>query len=94
MLIFYPSSLFCYLNNKIQVAAPFGEHDGFPISISFISAHGADKFLLDTVVDMYPILQEEIINVLKSSPLPDSNGSMDAADLLKEKVLFLRLPSF
>lgn len=65
---------------------PFGEHDGFPISVSLISFHKTDKFLLDSVLDMYSTIQEEVTIVSKSPPLPDTNGNMDAAELLKEKV--------
>lgn len=63
-----------------------GRHDGFPISISFVAFHGADKFLLDTVLDMYSSLQEQVGIVSNSLPLPDTNGNMDASELLKEKV--------
>ncbi|KAJ0960964.1 hypothetical protein J5N97_001068 [Dioscorea zingiberensis] len=68
-----------------QVTIPLGKHDGYPISISFIAAHGADKFLLDTVLDMYPCLQEEISIASNLPPAPDTNGDMDASELLKEK---------
>lgn len=63
-----------------------GRHDGFPISISFVAFYGADKFLLDTVLDMYSSLQEQVGIVSNSLPLPDTNGNMDASELLKEKV--------
>ena len=68
-----------------------GKHDDFPISISFISYHGADKFLLDTIVDMYSSLQEHVGIVSNSAPLPDTNGNMDASELLKEKVGYLEI---
>lgn len=66
-----------------------GKHDGCPISVSFISYHGADKFLLDTVLDMYSSLQEQVGIVSNLAPFPDSNGNFDASELLKEKVGFL-----
>ncbi|XP_031261233.1 outer envelope protein 64, mitochondrial isoform X3 [Pistacia vera] len=56
-----------------QVAIPLGKHDQHPISISFISYHGADKFLLDTVLDMYDSLQEQANIASNSVPLPDTN---------------------
>ncbi|XP_009624799.1 outer envelope protein 64, mitochondrial [Nicotiana tabacum] len=68
-----------------QAAIPFGEHDNYPISLSFIASHGTDKFLLDTVLDMYSSLQEEVSIQSSASPLPDANGSIDASELLKEK---------
>ncbi|XP_049401274.1 outer envelope protein 64, mitochondrial [Solanum stenotomum] len=68
-----------------QAAIPFGEHDNYPISLSFIASHGTDKFLLDTVLDMYSSIQDEVIIQSSASPLPDTNGSIDASELLKEK---------
>ncbi|KAF2294053.1 hypothetical protein GH714_007121 [Hevea brasiliensis] len=68
-----------------QVTIPLGKHDGCPISVSFISYHGADKFLLDTVLDMYSSLQEQVGIVSNLAPFPDTNGNMDASELLKEK---------
>ncbi|XAR53051.1 Amidase [Bertholletia excelsa] len=68
-----------------QVTIPLGKHDNCPISISFIAFHGADKFLLDTVLDMYSSLQEQANLISHSLPLPDTNGNMDASELLKEK---------
>lgn len=73
---------------ECQASIPFGEHDNYPISLSFIASHGTDKFLLDTVLDMYSSLQEEVSIQSSASPLPDANGSIDASELLKEKVLF------
>ncbi|KAE9448350.1 hypothetical protein C3L33_19763, partial [Rhododendron williamsianum] len=72
-----------------QVTIPFGKHDGCPISVSFLAFHGADKFLLDTVLDTYSSLQEQVSLVSHSSPVPDTNGHMDASELLKEKVCSL-----
>ncbi|KAA3482544.1 outer envelope protein 64, mitochondrial-like [Gossypium australe] len=69
-----------------QVSVPLGEHDGCPISVSFVTYHGADKFLLDTVLDMHASLQEQVSIASNSAPLPDLNGNMDASELLKEKV--------
>ncbi|KAK6777875.1 hypothetical protein RDI58_024593 [Solanum bulbocastanum] len=68
-----------------QAAIPFGEHDNHPISLSFIASHGTDKFLLDTVWDMYSSIQEEVSIQSSASPLPDTNGSIDASEFLKEK---------
>ncbi|KAL2254422.1 outer envelope protein 64, mitochondrial [Sesamum indicum] len=73
------------MSGGCQVAIPFGKHDESPISVSFIASHGMDKFLLDTVLDMHSSLQEEVSVVSSFSPLPYTNGNMDAAELLKEK---------
>ncbi|KAL0335115.1 UNVERIFIED_CONTAM: Outer envelope protein 64, mitochondrial [Sesamum radiatum] len=73
------------MSGGCQVAIPFGKHDESPISVSFIASHGMDKFLLDTVLDMHSSLQEEVSAVSSFSPLPYTNGNMDAAELLKEK---------
>nr|KYP60562.1 Glutamyl-tRNA(Gln) amidotransferase subunit A [Cajanus cajan] len=67
-----------------QVAIPLGCDKNFCVSVSFISAHGADKFLLDTVLDMYTTLQEQV-SVAYALPLPYANGSMETSELLKEK---------
>ncbi|XP_020575564.1 outer envelope protein 64, mitochondrial [Phalaenopsis equestris] len=73
------------LSGCCQVAIPLGKHESFPISLSFIAAHGADKFLLDTVLDMHASLQEQISIASNLAPLPDFNGDMEASELLKEK---------
>ncbi|XP_077251431.1 translocon at the outer membrane of chloroplasts 64-V [Tasmannia lanceolata] len=68
-----------------QVTIPIGKHEDSPISVSFIASHGSDKFLLDTVLDMFSSLQEQVSIASNLSPLPDTNGDMDASELLKEK---------
>ncbi|XP_022141957.1 outer envelope protein 64, mitochondrial [Momordica charantia] len=68
-----------------EVAVPLGRHDDCPISISLLSFHGADKFLLDTVLDMYSALQEQVGIASNLLPFADTNGDMDASELLKEK---------
>lgn len=70
----------------VQAAIPLGIHDDSPVSISLVAPHGTDKFLLDTVLDMYSSLQQEVSNISSSSLLPDTNSNMDTAELLKEKV--------
>ncbi|XVF67217.1 hypothetical protein PTKIN_Ptkin10aG0102300 [Pterospermum kingtungense] len=73
------------MSGGCQVSVPLGRDEGFPVSVSFIAYHGADKFLLDTVLDMYASLQEQVSIASNSAPLPDVNGNMDASELLKEK---------
>ena len=72
-----------------QITVPLGEQDGFPTSISFMAFHGADKFLLDTMLDCYSTLQEQVKLASEHMPLPDADGHLDASELLKEKVSFL-----
>lgn len=76
----YTLTIYC------QVAIPLGKYNEHPISISFITYHGGDKFLLDTVLDLYDSLQEQVNIASNLVPLPDTNGSIDASELLKEKV--------
>eukprot|EP00258_Populus_trichocarpa_P000310 XP_002298203.2 outer envelope protein 64, mitochondrial [Populus trichocarpa] len=68
-----------------QVTIPLGKNDGCPISVSFITFHGGDKFLLDTVLDMYSSLKEQINFLSNPAPLKDANENFDASELLKEK---------
>ncbi|KAF2320323.1 hypothetical protein GH714_027131 [Hevea brasiliensis] len=53
-----PSSI-ASMSACCQVTVPLGKHDGCPISVSFISYHGADKFLLDTVLDIFQQAEED-----------------------------------
>lgn len=73
----------------LQVAIPLGYFNDCPVSVSFVSFHGADKFLLDTVLDMYTALQEQVSVSSYASPFLDTTGDMETSELLKEKVSFL-----
>ena len=75
-----------WLLHYLQVTVPLGYHNDCFVSVSFISIHGADKFLLDTVLDMYSALQEQVSAASNSLPLPDTNGNIETSELLKEKV--------
>ncbi|KAJ6711432.1 AMIDASE 1 [Salix purpurea] len=68
-----------------QVTIPLGKNDGCPISVSFITFHGGDKFLLDTLLDMYSSLKEQINFVSSPAPLQNTNKNIDDSELLKEK---------
>lgn len=68
-----------------QATVPLGENDGCPTSVSFIASHGADRFLLDTVLDCYSPVRDHLSLASKSMPPEDANGDMDASELLKEK---------
>ncbi|OIW13632.1 hypothetical protein TanjilG_07974 [Lupinus angustifolius] len=67
-----------------QVAIPLRYHNDCCVSVSFISAHGADKFLLDTVLDMYTTIQEQVSVTSYALPVPDTNGDLDISELLKD----------
>lgn len=77
----------------LQATIPLGKHNDCPISVSFITFHGGDKFLLDTVLDVHSSLQEQASIASNLVPLPDTNGNMDASELLKEKVCLALLPT-
>lgn len=81
----FPLLSIASMSGCCQVTAPIGNHNDHPISVSFIASHGGDKFLLDTLLDMYASLQDQASIFSNSVPLPDVNGDMDASDLLKEK---------
>lgn len=72
----------------MQVTIPLGYHDGYCVSVSFVSFHGADKFLLDTVLDIYSTLRERVSVGSDLLSLPDVNGNRETSELLKEKVRF------
>ncbi|RDX79110.1 Outer envelope protein 64, mitochondrial, partial [Mucuna pruriens] len=71
-----------------QVTIPLGYHDDCCVSVSFVSFHRADKFLLDTVLDIYSTLQEQVSFGSYSLPLPDISVNRETSELLK-KVRFL-----
>ncbi|KAK8636561.1 hypothetical protein V6N13_124306 [Hibiscus sabdariffa] len=73
------------MSGGCQVSVPLGVDAGYPVSVSFVSYHGADKFLLDTVLDIYASLQNQVRFASNSTSLPDVNGTLDASELLKEK---------
>ncbi|KAI9177878.1 hypothetical protein LWI28_020220 [Acer negundo] len=81
----YVLSSITSMSGCCQVAIPLGKHNDHSVSISFIAYNGSDKFLLDTILDMYASLQEQASIASNSVLLPDMNGSMDASELLKEK---------
>lgn len=73
----------------MQVTIPLGYHDDCSLSVSFVSFHGADKFLLDTILDIYSTLQQQVSVGSYSFPLPNINGNKETSELLKEKDRFL-----
>lgn len=75
------------LSGCCQATIPLGNHNGHPISLSFVAAHGSDKLLLRTILDMYTLIQEQVVLASKLVLAPVTNGDVDvyASELLKEK---------
>ncbi|KAL8222689.1 hypothetical protein R6Q57_020088 [Mikania cordata] len=81
----FPLLSIATMSGCCQVTVPFGKHEDSLIGVSFIANNGSDKFLLDTVLDMYQSLQGQVSAVTSLPPSLDLNGNMEASELLKEK---------
>nr|GFB24142.1 outer envelope protein 64, mitochondrial [Tanacetum cinerariifolium] len=81
----FPLLSIATMSGCCQVTVPFGKHEDCPVGVSFIAFHGYDKFLLDTILDMYQSLQAQVSAVTSLPPSLDLNGNMDASELLKTK---------
>lgn len=81
--------IMCPCNISLQVTLPLGSHDKCPVSVSFIARHGGDRFLLDTVQEMYTSLQEQADIAAKSNLSSNSFSQEESAEIAKEKVGFL-----
>uniref|UniRef100_A0A453PMR7 Amidase domain-containing protein n=1 Tax=Aegilops tauschii subsp. strangulata TaxID=200361 RepID=A0A453PMR7_AEGTS len=73
------------LSGCCQATVPLGNHNDHPISISFVAAHGSDKFLLRAILDMYSAIQEQIVLASKLALPPVIDRDVDTSELLKEK---------
>ncbi|KAF0933068.1 hypothetical protein E2562_013814 [Oryza meyeriana var. granulata] len=75
------------LSGCCQAVIPLGSHNDHPISVSFVAAHGLDKFLLRNILYMYSSIKEQVVLVSKLVIAPVINREADfgAAELLKEK---------
>ncbi|CAM0944083.1 unnamed protein product [Alopecurus aequalis] len=73
------------LSGCCQATVPLGNHNDRPISLSFVAAHGSDKFLLHAIKDMYSPIQEQVVSASKLALPPVINRDVDASELLKEK---------
>ncbi|OAY46519.1 outer envelope protein 64, chloroplastic [Manihot esculenta] len=73
------------LSGCCQVTIPLGHYDKRPVSVSFIARHGGDRFLLDTVQNMYASLQEHVDMLAKSKLSPDAESLERNAEMAKEK---------
>ena len=68
-----------------QVSVPLGKYDGCPVSVSLVAKYGADRFLLDTLRDLYPSLQKQVEIASNSWSLPTVGSQIKAAEISKEK---------
>jgi len=68
-----------------QVSVPLGKYDGCPVSVSLVAKYGADRFLLDTLRDLYPSLQKQAEIASSSWSLPTVGSQIKAAEISKEK---------
>lgn len=68
-----------------QVTVPLGYHDKYPVSVSFIARHGGDRFLLDTLQNMYASLQEQGNLASKSGLSSNVINQERSAEIVKEK---------
>eukprot|EP01018_Ginkgo_biloba_P007867 Gb_16992 [translate_table: standard] len=68
-----------------QVSVPLGKHDGYPMAVSLMARYGADRFLLDTLVDLYSSLQEQAEIASSSRPSTTVDDQIEAAEISKEK---------
>ncbi|KAG8072443.1 hypothetical protein GUJ93_ZPchr0006g44176 [Zizania palustris] len=75
------------LSGCCQAVIPLGSHNDHPISLSFVAAHGSDKFLLRNVMHMYSSIKEQVVLVSKLviAPVINNDADVDAAELLKDK---------
>ncbi|KFK25250.1 hypothetical protein AALP_AA8G087600 [Arabis alpina] len=81
----YALSSIASMSGCCQVTIPLGTHGDRPVSVSFLAYYGGDKFLLDTILDVYASLQDQADIASSLAPATDSNGSMEASEVMKEK---------
>ncbi|CAN8256794.1 unnamed protein product [Cochlearia groenlandica] len=81
----YALSSIASMSGCCQVTIPLGKHGECPISVSFLTYYGGDKFLLDTILDVYASLQDQADIACTLAPATDSNGNMEASEVMKEK---------
>lgn len=73
------------LSGCCQVTIPLGYYNKCPLSVSFIARHGGDRFLLDTVQTMFPVLQEQVEAVSKTKSTSNTYSRERSAEIAKEK---------
>ena len=71
----------------MQVTIPMENLDHH-VSLSFVAAHGLDKFLLRTILDTYSLIQDQVVlaSKLETAPVTNVDVDVNASELLKEKV--------
>ncbi|XP_044477343.1 outer envelope protein 64, chloroplastic [Mangifera indica] len=67
-----------------QVTVPLGYHENCPISVSFVAKHGGDRFLLDTLQNMYKSLQEQVDVIATSKSSSNAVSKEESAETAKE----------
>ncbi|EEF31906.1 translocon at the outer membrane of chloroplasts 64 [Ricinus communis] len=72
------------LSGCCQVTIPLGLYEKCPVSVSFIARHGGDRFLMDTVQNMYSSLQEQV-DMLAKPKSHTSDNQERSAEMAKEK---------
>ncbi|ESQ40873.1 hypothetical protein EUTSA_v10013019mg [Eutrema salsugineum] len=80
----YALSSIASMSGCCQVTIPLGMHGDCPISVSFLTCYGGDKFLLDTIIDVYASLQDQADIASSLAPVTESDG-MEVSEVMKEK---------
>ncbi|WCJ35559.1 Translocon at the outer membrane of chloroplasts 64 [Euphorbia peplus] len=70
---------------KLKVTIPLGHYDKCPVSVSFIARHGRDRFLLDTMKNMYAFLQEQADLFSKPKSSHDTEAQKELVRLRKKR---------
>lgn len=68
-----------------QVVVPLGIHEKCPVSVSFVASHGSDRFLLETIQTMYPVLEEQAEKAAKENTSKNDVNKERSAEIAKEK---------
>ncbi|WVZ73620.1 hypothetical protein U9M48_021906 [Paspalum notatum var. saurae] len=72
------------LSGCCEVTIPMANLDHH-VSLSFVAAHGSDKFLLRTILDTYTVIQDQVVLSTKLITATVANVDVDSSELLKEK---------
>ncbi|KAK3155321.1 hypothetical protein QOZ80_2BG0201730 [Eleusine coracana subsp. coracana] len=75
------------LSGCCEATVPLANHSDHHISLSFVAAHGSDKFLLRTILDTYSLIKEQVVlaSKLVTTSMTNGNADVDASESLKEK---------
>ncbi|AQK75011.1 Amidase [Zea mays] len=74
------------LSGCCEVTIPMENLDHH-VSLSFVAAHGSDKFLLRNILDTYSLIQDQVVlaSKLETAPVTNVDVDVNASELLKEK---------